>query len=378
MAINEMNINIQLCKYGCGKVGIKQFKNGEWCCSEHRQSCPVNREKYSKGTSGEKNGFYGRKHSQESKMKMSKKLKGKPGLKGEKNFMYGKRGKLSPIYGIKRSKESTEKANKTRYERYYSDPEWSKKHREKQKIVMNMPEVRERLRKAQLKNWEDPESYWNKTDDFQEKARQRMLNGGAHYVNSYQNFCRGKDNPRYGIPISENQKRKQSLIMKEKFLDEKYMEDHKKRMKIAMNNEETKKLLSGKQKEAWKRKTPEERRIYSERSRQYMLNGGAVYANSFVKNPSRPQVELFKLTKKLYPEAKLNYPIFEVNKSIDVCIPHLKIALEYDGSYWHQDEFYDKVRQKEIEILGYKFIRYKDRVPSLKELAEDIENLRRQ
>ena len=111
-----------------------------------------------------------------------------------------------------------------------------------------------------------------------------------------------------------------------------------------------------------------------EKIRQYMLNGGAAHSNSFVKNPSKPQVKLFELTKKLYPEAILNYPIYKFNRSIDVCIPCLKIALEYDEPYWHQNKLADEIRQKEIETLGYRFIRYERRIPTLEELENDINN----
>jgi len=102
-----------------------------------------------------------------------------------------------------------------------------------------------------------------------------------------------------------------------------------------------------------------------------MLNGQSAYLNSFIKNPSKPQVELFNLIKEIYPTAILNYPI--MNYSIDIVIPELKIAFEYDGSYWHKDkEEYDQKRQKEIEDLGWKFIRYIDNVPSEDDIIEDI------
>ena len=99
---------------------------------------------------------------------------------------------------------------------------------------------------------------------------------------------------------------------------------------------------------------------------RYMLNGGAAYANSFVKNPSKPQIELFKLVKLLHPEAILNYP--SLNRSIDIAIPDQMIAIEYDGSYWHQDQEADLKRQKELENIGWKFLRYEDHVPSINEL----------
>lgn len=106
--------------------------------------------------------------------------------------------------------------------------------------------------------------------------------------------------------------------------------------------------------------------------RDRMLNGGSSYAASFITNPSKPQVELFKLVKQLCHCAILNYPL--ENKSLDIAIPFHKIAIEYDGSYWHPDEEKDNERQKQIESLGWKFIRYRDYIPSLKELEENIQN----
>ena len=109
--------------------------------------------------------------------------------------------------------------------------------------------------------------------------------------------------------------------------------------------------------------------------RNRMIEWQASYMNSFIKNPSKPQVELFNLVKKLCYCAELNYPVIEVNRCIDIAIPFHKIAIEYDGSYWHQDEEKDKQRQKQIESLGWKFIRYRDRIPTIDELRLDIQNL---
>ena len=56
---------------------------------------------------GAKNGFYGKKHTEESKQKMSESLKGLN--VGENNTAYGKYGKDSPRYGKKHSEESKRK-----------------------------------------------------------------------------------------------------------------------------------------------------------------------------------------------------------------------------------------------------------------------------
>ncbi len=103
---------------------------------------------------------------------------------------------------------------------------------------------------------------------------------------------------------------------------------------------------------------------------KHMLNGGAAYCNSFIKNPSKPQVELFNLVKLIYPTTILNYP--SLNKSIDIAIPNKMIAIEYDGSYWHKDKEADRLRQKNLENIGWKFLRYCDYIPKIDELKMDL------
>lgn len=68
---------------------------------------------------GEKNHFYGKKHTEESKQKISESRKGKGGRSGEDNPMYGKGffGKDNPMYGIKRE----EHPNVHLYEVLYTD-----------------------------------------------------------------------------------------------------------------------------------------------------------------------------------------------------------------------------------------------------------------
>jgi hypothetical protein len=97
---------------------------------------------------------------------------------------------------------------------------------------------------------------------------------------------------------------------------------------------------------------------------------GAI-ACSRMTNPSIPQLKLFELTKELYPNTILNYSVSYF--CIDVAIIDKKIAIEYDGSYWHQNKEKDSIRQKEIEKLGWSFIRYTDYIPSKQELVRDIQ-----
>jgi very-short-patch-repair endonuclease len=50
------------------------------------------------------------------------------------------------------------------------------------------------------------------------------------------------------------------------------------------------------------------------------------------------------------------YPIFRYN--VDFAIPDLKIVIECDGEYWHQDKEKDDIRQKRIEDEGWLVLRY--------------------
>ena len=125
---------------------------------------------------------------------------------------------------------------------------------------------------------------------------------------------------------------------------------------------EISKQMSGKGNPMFGKKRPE----ISKR----MLNGQAAYMCSCNQAPSKPQVKLYKLAKSLYPNAILNHP--SLNFCIDIVIPDRMIAIEYDGSYWHQDKKADEKRQGELEAIGWRFLRYCDHVPSAEELKNDL------
>ena len=113
----------------------------------------------------------------------------------------------------------------------------------------------------------------------------------------------------------------------------------------------------------------------------WMKNGHAVHMNSCLTNPSREQVELNKLVSRICPYVYLNYPVYrgkrKKNYSIDIAVPKLNLAVEYDG-YWHfnseERKKQDNQRQKEIEEEGWKFLRYNiyQSFPTLEQVKKDI------
>jgi len=112
------------------------------------------------------------------------------------------------------------------------------------------------------------------------------------------------------------------------------------------------------------------KKILSKKQTEIMNNGWAAYMNSCITNPSKPQVMLYELVKQIFPGAILNYPL--MNYSIDVAIPEILVAIEYDGSYWHQDKEKDLIRQRNIENKGWTVLRYVDYIPTIEELNKDL------
>jgi hypothetical protein len=116
----------------------------------------------------------------------------------------------------------------------------------------------------------------------------------------------------------------------------------------------------------------------SPKNREYMLNGGAVKALAGVKNPSKPQLKLFELTRSWFPQARLNYPLKEINKSLDVALPDFRIAIEYnDPSFhggWQGSKEYDINREELIKSQGWKILNYYP-LPTEEQFIQDIRRL---
>ncbi len=104
------------------------------------------------------------------------------------------------------------------------------------------------------------------------------------------------------------------------------------------------------------------------------------YIHQFIKNPSNEEIKLREIVKDLYVESEHTFPI--QSYEVDIVIPSYKIAIEYDGWYHFDTEEhkeYHKKRQKEIENLGWKFIRYNifQKFPTKEQINKDIEKIKR-
>jgi len=106
---------------------------------------------------------------------------------------------------------------------------------------------------------------------------------------------------------------------------------------------------------------------YADVTRNRWKNGGSKSFNlGFTK--SKPQIELYKIAKMFFPDARDDMDV-ETNVSRrypDIVIPSLKLIIEYDGSYWHSEED-DAKRDKELNDVGYSIVHFVDKIPSMLE-----------
>lgn len=124
-------------------------------------------------------------------------------------------------------------------------------------------------------------------------------------------------------------------------------------------------------------KHPETIPNWTAKMKQFFLDHPERHPNSVLAakgGVSKPQKLLFECAKKIDVTAELNYPVKLGRRLLflDVALPENKIALEYDGSYWHQDDDKDDRRDADLREVGWTVLRYRDRVPEAEELGAAV------
>ena len=198
--------------------------------------------------------------------------------------------------------------------------------------------------------------------------RNRISNGiKRYYILDPKSEQTRKDQSERSKKNWKNPKYRENVItkLKIKAQDQEYIEQKRETANELAKTEKWRENVSIGTKNGWDKK-PEVKKSHSER----MKNGQAAYCNTFIKNPSKPQVALYKIIKEIFSTAILNHQVGR--KNVDIGIPELKIAIEYDGSYYHKNVEYDNERQTEIENLGWVFLRYRDYVPTKDEIIKDM------
>jgi len=92
---------------------------------------------------------------------------------------------------------------------------------------------------------------------------------------------------------------------------------------------------------------------------------------------SSQQLSVFDILLSEGYNVKLNYPVSTVNIDMGLFSGDVKIAVEYDGWYWHQDAQKDRKRDEFLKSKGWKVLRIKSgkKLPSIERLNEQITKL---
>lgn len=94
-------------------------------------------------------------------------------------------------------------------------------------------------------------------------------------------------------------------------------------------------------------------------------------------NTSSQQLEVFNMLNDKYFDCELNYPFEKFSLDIAVVVDNIKIDIEYDGWYWHQDSQRDRRRDEFLKSKGWKILRIKSghKTPTHQQLEEKIKLL---
>lgn len=92
---------------------------------------------------------------------------------------------------------------------------------------------------------------------------------------------------------------------------------------------------------------------------------------------SKPQIELYNLLKTNFPGVKLNSTMGPYNLDCELIIDNVKIDVEYDGAFWHQNKSHDNQRDGFLKKNGYKILRIKGGIiiPDFTSIKEEIDIL---
>lgn len=98
------------------------------------------------------------------------------------------------------------------------------------------------------------------------------------------------------------------------------------------------------------------------------------------KNPtSKPQLKLSEILLEMYGNCELEYPCKFYSLDCMIIVNDVRIDVEYDGWFWHQDKKRDDRRDNFIKKHGYKVLRIKsnkhDALPTKERIDEKVQLL---
>lgn len=101
-----------------------------------------------------------------------------------------------------------------------------------------------------------------------------------------------------------------------------------------------------------------------------LLERGDVYT-------SKQQIELCEILKAEYGNCELNQPCGRFSLDCVIVVNDIRIDVEFDGRYWHQDKQRDRRRDEVVKSKGYKVFRILSdkKLPTIEQIREKIDFL---
>lgn len=119
---------------------------------------------------------------------------------------------------------------------------------------------------------------------------------------------------------------------------------------------------------------------YPMQSDDYWIN---VFYKKIIENgnnkvwTSKPQIEVFNMLQDKGYDVILNYVESKLILDIALFINDMKIDIEYDGWYWHQNKQKDRARDEVLKKLGWRIFRIRSgsKIPDVEDLDNGIKYL---
>jgi Protein of unknown function (DUF559). len=115
---------------------------------------------------------------------------------------------------------------------------------------------------------------------------------------------------------------------------------------------------------------------------EFLVKSIETKCNNLNNPTSKPQLELYKRLIEIYGKCELEYPCGKCSLDCMLEINGVKIDVEYDGWFYHQDKNRDFRRNCFVKSQGYKILRIKsnknskeDIIPSKEQIINAIDYL---
>lgn len=292
------------------------------------------------------------------------------GLKtSESNLLiYG----VSNIMNTDSAKNNMKETNMNRYrvENYSQTEECKERVKETSmklygvENAMKLPEFQNKAKETSLKKY--GKTFYTKTAEYKRRVKETNL---KKYGYSNPQQCPkvkqktiNTNIEKYGVENTfqvECFKEKSKNTMMEKYGSEYYSQTQEFKDKLKKTSFKN-----------WGVSHPLKSPIIRERINNTLYNNGLIRTSS-------QQIAVYDMLSEIYEDTEINYVVSRSILDVAIFTNNLKIDIEYDGWYWHQNAARDRARDEFLKSCGWKILRIKGgiKIPTIDELITAIDKL---